>query len=202
MPVLPIPAFLLPVAWSAGEVPVSFGSCPWPARERTAVFKRQAGLGLMFCLAMARQNIWLDWIKASQGGGSRTALPCRSIICSKAFDRPFDHPDDPTGSVWIRLDRRPTRREQARSVWSRPDRRSTRLRIWRLGVRTPRGALIVIVRAGNPLSPERFPTEQLEHRPAVTTVTIRPGSGGVRLLCLGRLRNHRWRPADLLWRPR
>jgi hypothetical protein len=35
--------------------------------------KKQAGSGLMFCLAMARQNIWLDWIKAKQGGGSRTA---------------------------------------------------------------------------------------------------------------------------------
>jgi hypothetical protein len=44
MPVLPIPAFLLPVAWFAGEVPVSFGSCPWPARERTAVFQEAGGV--------------------------------------------------------------------------------------------------------------------------------------------------------------
>jgi hypothetical protein len=40
------------------------------------------------------------------------------------LDHPVDHPDDPTGPVWIRLDRRGLRREQARSVWSRPDRRS------------------------------------------------------------------------------
>jgi hypothetical protein len=39
------------------------------------------------------------------------------------LDHPVDHPDDPTGPVWIRLDRRPVQREQARSVWSRPDRR-------------------------------------------------------------------------------
>ena len=39
------------------------------------------------------------------------------------LDHPFDHPDDPTGPVWIRPDRRPIQPEQARSVWSRPDRR-------------------------------------------------------------------------------
>ena len=39
------------------------------------------------------------------------------------LDHPFDHPDDPTGPVWIRPDRRGTQREQARSVGSRPDRR-------------------------------------------------------------------------------
>jgi hypothetical protein len=31
--------FDVPVAWSAGEVPVSFGSWPWPARERAAVYQ-------------------------------------------------------------------------------------------------------------------------------------------------------------------
>ena len=35
----------------------------------------------------------------------------------------LDHPGDPTGPVWIHLDRRRLRREQPRSVWSRPDRR-------------------------------------------------------------------------------
>jgi hypothetical protein len=34
--------FDVPVAWSAGKVPVSFGSWPWPARERAAVH-REAG---------------------------------------------------------------------------------------------------------------------------------------------------------------
>ena len=38
------------------------------------------------------------------------------------LDHPFDHPDDPTGAVSIRLDRRAIQREQARSVWIRPDR--------------------------------------------------------------------------------
>jgi hypothetical protein len=36
---------------------------------------------------------------------------------------PVGHPDDPTGSFWIRRDRRGTQREQGRSVWIRPDRR-------------------------------------------------------------------------------
>jgi transcriptional regulator with XRE-family HTH domain len=39
------------------------------------------------------------------------------------LDHPFDHPDDPTGSIWIHLDRRGIQPEQARSVWSRPVRR-------------------------------------------------------------------------------
>jgi len=39
------------------------------------------------------------------------------------LDHPFDHPDDPTGSSWIRRDRRGTQPEQGRSVWSRPGRR-------------------------------------------------------------------------------
>jgi hypothetical protein len=40
-----------------------------------------------------------------------------------ALAHPDDPPDDPSGSVGIRLDRGSTQREQARSVWSRPDRR-------------------------------------------------------------------------------
>jgi hypothetical protein len=35
-----------------------------------------------------------------------------------ALDHPFDHPDDPSLSVWSRLDRRAIQREQARSSWS------------------------------------------------------------------------------------
>jgi hypothetical protein len=41
----------------------------------------------------------------------------------RGLDHPFDHPDDPTGPVWIRRDRRGTKPEQPRSDWSRPDRR-------------------------------------------------------------------------------
>jgi hypothetical protein len=54
-----------------------------------------------------------QWSPRSGGRGCRVAR----------LDHPFDHPDDPTGSFWSRLDRRGTQREQARSVWSRPDRR-------------------------------------------------------------------------------
>jgi hypothetical protein len=51
------------------------------------------------------------------------ALPWHPIPYRMRLDHPVDHPDDPTGSFWNRLDRRGTQREQARSVWSRPDRR-------------------------------------------------------------------------------
>jgi hypothetical protein len=49
--------------------------------------------------------------------------PWHPIFCRMALDHPFDHPDDPSVSVWSRLDRRCSQREQARSVWSRPVRR-------------------------------------------------------------------------------
>ena len=39
--------FLLPVAWSAGEVPVSFGSWPWPARQQPPSTTRQVRSGLI-----------------------------------------------------------------------------------------------------------------------------------------------------------
>jgi dienelactone hydrolase len=41
----------------------------------------------------------------------------------RLLDHPLDYPDDPTGPVGSRLDRRPVPPEQARSVWSRPVRR-------------------------------------------------------------------------------
>jgi hypothetical protein len=54
-----------------------------------------------------------QWSPRSGGRGCRVAR----------LDHPFDHPDDPTGSVSIRPDRRPSNVSRARSVWSRPDRR-------------------------------------------------------------------------------
>jgi hypothetical protein len=45
-----------------------------------------------------------------------------------------------------------------------------------------------------PIARNGSPRAHLAHRPAVTTVTIRQGWGGVRSLCLGRLRTRRWRP--------
>jgi hypothetical protein len=69
----------------------------------------------------------------------------RCILCPTRPPLPgtawlLDHPDDPTGPVWIRLDRRPVRRDQARSVWSRPDRRRAPGCGLAVGVRIPRGA--------------------------------------------------------------
>jgi hypothetical protein len=57
--------------------------------------------------------------KASGGAGRQDRMACNR----RSLDHPFDHPDDPTGPVWIRPDRRAGQREQIRSVWSRPDRR-------------------------------------------------------------------------------
>jgi hypothetical protein len=66
--------------------------------------------------------------------GQHRITPSTVAELTDALDHPLDHPDDPTGSVSIRLDRRPT------PNLSSPDRSgadqidaSTRLRIWRLG---------------------------------------------------------------------
>jgi hypothetical protein len=56
------------------------------------------------------------------GSGWSTATSSQPT-CWMALDHPLDHPDDPTGPVSIRPDRRPIRRGQARSVWSGPERR-------------------------------------------------------------------------------
>jgi hypothetical protein len=57
-----------------------------------------------------------------QSSGSLACLAIR--FCLEGFlDHPDDHPDDPSGCVWIRLDRQAIQPEQARSVWSRPGRR-------------------------------------------------------------------------------
>jgi hypothetical protein len=46
------------------------------------------------------------------------------MLCRMPFDHPVDHPDDSSGSVWIRLDRRGIQREQARgSRWARSARK-------------------------------------------------------------------------------
>jgi hypothetical protein len=47
----------------------------------------------------------------------------RLVELPDLLDHPLDHPDDPTGPVCIRLDRRAIQPEQGRSVWIRPDRR-------------------------------------------------------------------------------
>jgi ANTAR domain len=53
----------------------------------------------------------------------RSCSPCHPIMCRMRLDHPDDHPDDRSVSVWSRLDRRGSQREQARSVWSLLDRR-------------------------------------------------------------------------------
>ena len=63
-----------------------------------------------------------DGISGARSTGGRRGLGDRGL-CTPPLDHPLDHPDDPSVSVWSRLDRRGLRREQARSGWSRPDRR-------------------------------------------------------------------------------
>jgi hypothetical protein len=75
--------------------------------ERVRVAVRQAS---------PRWNVWCPL----HNGRPLSAWP---RAARRRLDHPFDHPDDPTGSFSIRLDRRGIQREQARSVWSRPDRR-------------------------------------------------------------------------------
>jgi hypothetical protein len=65
---------------------------------------------------------------SSLGGEStRRQMWCSTRLGSSELpgllDHPFDHPDDPTGPVSIRPDRRGIQPEQRRSVWNRPDRR-------------------------------------------------------------------------------
>jgi hypothetical protein len=54
---------------------------------------------------------------------NKSCSPWHPIFCRMPLDHPFDHPADPTGPVWIRLDRQGVQPEQARSVWSRLVRR-------------------------------------------------------------------------------
>jgi hypothetical protein len=76
---------------------------------------------------------------------------------------PFDHPDDPTRSFWTRRDRR------------------GRLRIWRLGVRIPRGAPPNPLVSG-PVAGSRFVSG---HR---TATKLRPRRRALPVCCPGRLR--------------
>jgi hypothetical protein len=55
--------------------------------------------------------------------GSAVSPKAHSTQNRMRLDHPDDHPDDPSGSVGSRLDRRGTQREQARSVCCRPVRR-------------------------------------------------------------------------------
>jgi hypothetical protein len=102
--------------------------------------RRPAGLRLR---QLARRQP-ADQIVVPKAGGSSPSPNCRrpAALVNKAgshrgsaspithstrnrmrLDHPFDHPDDPSGSVWSRLDRRGTQREQARSDQRRPGRR-------------------------------------------------------------------------------
>jgi hypothetical protein len=54
------------------------------------------------------------------GASQSRSSDCHSTHNRMRIDHPDDHPDDPSGFVGSRLDRRVTQREQARSVCCRP----------------------------------------------------------------------------------
>jgi imidazolonepropionase-like amidohydrolase len=66
------------------------------------------------------QNLECSVDRASGAESCAQPVPAHQTAL---LDHPVHHPDDPTGSFSIRLDRRCIQPEQARSVWSRPDRR-------------------------------------------------------------------------------
>jgi hypothetical protein len=109
-----------------------------------------------------------QWSPRSGGRGRRVVR----------LDHPFDHPDDPTGPVWSRLDRRGIQREQARSVWSRPDRRrAPGYGSGGSGVRIPRGAhhrnvsslgLLVLLVTPVAMSVRRLATAGGKHRQVIS----------------------------------
>jgi hypothetical protein len=74
----------------------------------------------------ASMKRWMAARWQSIGGQALEALVSKPLAYQILFgarrlrlDRPFDNPDDPTRSVWIRLDRRGIQREQPRSQRAR-----------------------------------------------------------------------------------
>jgi hypothetical protein len=56
--------------------------------------------------------------RAVRPGAKAMSLPCHPTLCRMRLDHPDDHPDDRSGAVWSRLDRRGIQCGQARSVCS------------------------------------------------------------------------------------
>jgi nitroreductase len=95
--------------WASPRIASGLADHPWCSRLTARSGRSRGPTG-------ARSR---TWCMAATGSG------CSLVVgaVGMALDHPFDHPDDPTGLVWIRLDRRAIQREQAGSVWSRPGRR-------------------------------------------------------------------------------
>jgi hypothetical protein len=97
--------------------------------QGVALVVGRAGTGKTFALGIARHAWQLDGYRllaTAPTGIASMSLQGEGFedvaTCDRLLDHPFDHPDDRSGSVGSRLDRRGLRREQARSVWSGPDR--------------------------------------------------------------------------------
>jgi hypothetical protein len=135
---------------SKADSPTS-GCCPRSAKQQAhfsacrhafelgaaggAHLQRQDSDTYIFCLSWLPDSgmILIGSHEDRAPDAESCARPSRLVELPALLDHPFDHPDDPTGPVWIRPGRRGIQPEQARSVWSRS--RSTpsiRLRIWRL----------------------------------------------------------------------
>jgi hypothetical protein len=81
-------------------------------RTPAAPRREEASGGLSACLVRSCAQ---GSDGSAQRGPRLLCSPCHPILHRMRLDHPFDHPDDPTGPVWIRLDRRGIQREQARS---------------------------------------------------------------------------------------
>ena len=73
---------------------------------------------------------------------------------TEALDHPFDHPDDPSVSVWSRLDRRGVQREQARSVNE----------VWLMGTPSPNRYVDITDMLDRKLAALRAHQSQTAHR--------------------------------------
>jgi hypothetical protein len=90
--------------------------------RRLADLMIEYGVGVSRFRSYELKRVDEDYFVDEEGSG-RCRAAWHPMLCRMRFDHPDDHPDDPTVSVWSRLDRRGTQPEQARSFWSRPDRR-------------------------------------------------------------------------------
>jgi hypothetical protein len=78
---------------------------------------------LVLAGATARREVGALWVGRTRADNQPSAHSLGSWHSTQnrmRIDHPDDHPDDPSGSVWSRLDRRGTQREQVVSVLLRP----------------------------------------------------------------------------------
>jgi hypothetical protein len=111
--------------------------------------------------------------------GELCAQPYSAHQLTDLLDPPVDHPDNPTGPVWMRLDRRPVQPEQARSDWSRPSRPPANTASHRQRLAQPE-------RKPRAQAPEASSMNDLEGFLCVSSMKVEGSSSHGRLLVAGR----------------